>query len=260
MTRLQSEWQRLYLPISSAACAASVAAPDLITPDGRTRALMLALSRPADWASLSVVWRSVQSDLALPAPGIAVSGVDGYQLWFSLAEPVPVQEARGFLEALCTRHLGHIPSSRRDLLPGGSPQAVDAAEPGGCLPPRQAAPDQWAAFVAPDLAPMFGDTPWVDIPPGLDGQAELLAGLRSITPAQWREALEQLEAAPASAPPPKADPVPRTATALKAPARAEDDPRRFLLDVMNDATAPLALRIEAAKSLLPHVPAAPDES
>jgi hypothetical protein len=30
------------------------------------------------------------------------------------------------------------------------------------------------------------------------------------------------------------------------------DPKRFLQEVMNDPTVPLALRIEAAKALLPH--------
>ncbi|MDT4852740.1 hypothetical protein FQZ97_869820 [compost metagenome] len=36
------------------------------------------------------------------------------------------------------------------------------------------------------------------------------------------------------------------------------DPQRFLLDVMNDPTVALALRIEAAKALLPHgAPGAP---
>ena len=32
------------------------------------------------------------------------------------------------------------------------------------------------------------------------------------------------------------------------------DAKRFLLSVMNDEAAPLALRIEAAKELLPHGP------
>jgi hypothetical protein len=36
------------------------------------------------------------------------------------------------------------------------------------------------------------------------------------------------------------------------PAACDPDAKRFLLAVMNDAAAPLALRIEAAKALLPY--------
>lgn len=35
-------------------------------------------------------------------------------------------------------------------------------------------------------------------------------------------------------------------------AACRPDAKRFLLSVMNDKAAPLALRIEAAKALLPH--------
>jgi hypothetical protein len=35
-------------------------------------------------------------------------------------------------------------------------------------------------------------------------------------------------------------------------AAASGDPKRFLLQIMNDDTVPLALRIEAAKALLQH--------
>jgi hypothetical protein len=35
------------------------------------------------------------------------------------------------------------------------------------------------------------------------------------------------------------------------PATSFSDPRAFLLQVMNDATVPMALRIEAAKALMP---------
>ena len=114
MNRLQSEWQRLYLAHSpesapltpSTACATDSPAsaptpptpgdamteaaagntPSLVTPGGRVRALVLELGRPADWDALLAVWQGVQADLALPAPTIAVSGTDAYQLWFSVAQ------------------------------------------------------------------------------------------------------------------------------------------------------------------------------
>ena len=98
--RLQSERDRLYR------------AED----DGRVRALVLALARPADWAALGRVWQGVQTDLGWPAPGIAVSGTDACQLWFSLAEPVPPAEAHALLEHLRTRYLADIPPHRVELL------------------------------------------------------------------------------------------------------------------------------------------------
>ncbi len=81
---------------------------------------------------------------------------------------------------------------------------------------------------------MFGDEPWVDLPPVPDGQADLLSRLTSINAADFRAAAERLGAAPQ---PP-------------APQPAEADPRGFLTRVMNDESVPLALRIEAAKALL----------
>jgi len=101
----------------------------------------------------------------------------------------------------------------------------------------------WSAFVAADLAPVFVDTPWLDIPPNEEGQATLLRGLATIKPALFDEALERL------APVPSRIDAPRT---LERPETADQDPRRFLLRVMNDDNVALALRIEAAKALLQH--------
>jgi hypothetical protein len=43
------------------------------------------------------------------------------------------------------------------------------------------------------------------------------------------------------------------------PAGLAPDPKRFLLDVMNDDTLALGLRIEAAKALLPYFEQAPHQ-
>lgn len=113
------------------------------------------------------------------------------------------------------------------------------------VPALQADSGVWSAFVATDLAPMFADEPWLDMPPNPDGQAQLLAPLKSIPPAEFELALQQL----------------RPTTGLTAPGLASNalaltaaslDPKRFLLDVMNNDSLDLALRIEAAKALLPH--------
>ncbi len=239
MNRLQSELERLYL------CGPAGAAD----AQGRVRALVLALSGPADWAALQRVWLGVQVELELPAPAIAVSGGEALQLWFSLAQPVDVHAAHAFLDALRLRWLAELPPRRVRLLP-------DAARPAPPLPPREIAADQWSAFVSPDLAAMFAETPWLDIAPGEDGQANLLRALQPIAPAAFTAAREQLAAGPAHEPAPARDaqaPVPAHAPAA---AREAADPAVFLARVMNDEAAPLALRIEPAKALLPYSGAA----
>ncbi|MFN3304850.1 MAG: hypothetical protein ACK44A_14175, partial [Roseateles sp.] len=127
-----------------------------------------------------------------------------------------------------------LPPARVRLQP-----AADGSDwPAGPVPAPQPDGERWSAFIAPDLAPVFADTPWLDLPPGADGQADLLARLQSITPAALDAAMAQL--APARAPAPAASHDPA----------ADLDPRRFLQSVVNDATAPLALRIQAAQALL----------
>ncbi|HEY9192734.1 MAG TPA: hypothetical protein VIO81_07650 [Methyloversatilis sp.] len=241
MNRMQSEWYRLYLPDAPDQAAGE---PGLIDAGGRVRAMMLELAGPADWDAVARVWQGVQVDLALPAPAIAVSGIDGYQLWFSLLEPVPAARAHAFLDALRVRYLHAVAPARIRLLP-----TVDAAVPrhAGTVPAQQAQSGCWSAFVAPDLAPMFADTPWLDIEPSQDGQADLLSGLQSIKDADFRKALERLGSVttPATADAGAAD----TGSVSKP---ACPDPKRFLLDVMNDAAVALELRVEAAKALLPY--------
>ncbi len=214
MNRLASELQRLYAPPPSAS--------------GKARALLLELARPADWGALGAVWRGVQAELQLPAPGIAVSGTDGLQLWFSLQQPVPATRAADFLARLQARYLPGVAPARVRLLASATVPPV---------PAQDAASGNWSAFVAPDLAPVFVDTPWLDIPPGTDGQADLLARLESIKPGAFDAALHALR--------PEGGAAPVTA------AGPDLDPRRFLQDVLNDETVALALRIEAAKALLP---------
>lgn len=229
MSRLQTEFQRLYhLPGEAA----------LIDGQGRVRSMVLELARPADWSLLGALWHGVQAELGLPAPAIAVSGTEGLQLWFSLAEPVPSAEAQRCLDGLRQRYLAAVKPMRLRLI-----TTVDATTP---LPAVEAAPGQWSAFVAPDLAPLFEDTPWLDIPPGDEGQGQVLAALRSIPPALFNAAMAQLWPTPAEAPdaPP---PVPRDAPVPG----GHPDARSFLLAVMNAEQVPLALRLEAAKALLP---------
>lgn len=198
MSRLQAEQQRLYEPGPRA----------------------LVLSATTGWDRLGALWQGVQAEQALPAPAIAVSGSAGYQLWFSTAEPLPQARALEFLDALRQRYLAEVPRDRVSMTVGAP------------LPPFEAAPDKWSAFVAPDLAALFSDEPWLDIPPGAEAQAELLSRLHSMK----TEDVDRILAAPAA-----------PATNTKAP---QQDPRSFLLAVMNDPAVAMHLRIEAAKALL----------
>lgn len=270
MSRLQRELCRLYAPQADAGPDTDLDASGLIDSSGRVRAMVLGLARPADWLPLAKAWQGVQVDLELPAPAIAVSGTDGHQLWFSLAEPVPAAQAAAFLDALRLRYMGDIAARRVDMLPALDDLSPSPASPAS--PPSQATPVRharlvpaaqtpdgpWSAFVAADLAPVFTESPWLDLPPNPDGQAKLLAGLKTMPAADFELAMDRLRHAqkPADAPtdPPSAREVAAVAAAelSVAPARAATarGPRRFLLDVMNDDSIALGLRIEAAKALL----------
>jgi hypothetical protein len=219
--RLQTELQRLF--------------DTQPATEGRVRTLVLGISGPADWPALAAVWRGVQTDLNWPAPAIAINGVDAFELWMPLQVAVPQDEARRGLQHLCARYLSDVAPARWRLWPAldkglsASPQAQ---------PQLHAATGRWSAFVAPDLAAVFGDDPSLDLPPGDDAQAEVLSRIQPIPAADWQRAIASAA--------PLALPVSQPTTT----APAHDDPRRFLLSVMNDATVDMALRVEAAKALL----------
>ncbi len=281
MNRLHTELRRLYgdlsLPPPETASAADVdpsdptmahaqapgPAPSL--RDNQTRALVMALSGPADWSNLQRVWQGVQVDLGWPAPAIAVAGPGGFQLWMSVAQPVSLDAARQVLEALRRRYVPDIDPQRLRLWPTTSQHTVSVPaplQPGG----------PWSAFVAPDLAPMFSDECWLDLPPNAEGQADLLSRLSSIPHADLaagmaRLASDEPAAASAAMPTPVAPPTASTTAPMAAMDQADgpsaaalvhrvaqrtnaSDPREFLLSVMNDDGVPLALRIDAAKALL----------
>jgi len=234
MGRLHTELSRLYLG-PTVEGESAVDESRLFDTHGLTCALVLGLARPADWDAMSRVWQGVQADLELPAPAIAVCGADGYQLWFSLAQPVPVAQAQAFLERLRLRYLSTVAARRVSLSPS---QAGHTR----LVPALQTDTGQWSAFVSSDLAAVFADDPSLDLPPGEDNQADLLSRLKSIQPAELEAALQRLQ--PVETLPPASAPSAETRLTTQ-------DPRSFLLAVMNDTAVPMALRIEAAKALLP---------
>jgi hypothetical protein len=234
MSPLQTQVNRLYRLQPEAGEPATDGLSEVGDLDGPVRGLALELARPADWDAMSLVWRGVQADFDLPAPAIAVNGVDGYQLWFSLAQAVPRVHALEFLEALRARYLGAIALARVRLMPQ-MPQG---------LPALQASTQHWSAFIKPDLAPIFSDEPWLDEPPNPEAQAQVLSQLVCTKPEAFARATAQLGK-------PVHAPMPLSAVDASA-SKAAPDPKRFLMDVMTDERVDMHLRIEAAKALLPY--------
>ena len=256
MNRLQSELHRLYLPRSQTPAEIHAQPSALIDSLHGVRAMVMELARPPSWEVLSRVWHGVQSELGLPAPAIAVSGTDGLQLWFALAEPIAASQAHAFLERLRSHFLPDIEPGRICLMPASGASALRQERHARLVPACQEQTGNWSAFVAPDLAPVFADTPWLDIPPSEEGQAALLRSLETTEQGVFEAAFKRLEPsqhrsqsnAAVAAVAARADgPVTH---ARPATAATDGDPKRFLLQVMNDDTVALALRIEAAKALL----------
>ena len=251
MSRLPIEFRRLFLAAGPACAGGAIPTPDLVDADGRVRALVIELARPAEWQPLAEVWMGVQTELGLPAPAIVVNGTDGMQLWFSVAAPLDAARAQSFLNGLRHRYLAAVKPDRLGLMAGAdSALAACAIALSGSAGASHEATGRWPAFVAPDLAPIFAETPWLDLPPGDEGQARVLAGLESIKPALFEAAAAQLQAW-ADAPTVGAAAAGAVASEHDVQADGNAEAQRFLLSVMNDEAAPLALRIEAAKALLP---------
>ena len=269
MNRLHAQWRRLFAvdPIPHAWPGS------LFDAEGaQTRTLVIEWGRPADWPALRALWQAVQVELDWPAPLIAIDGRNAFQLWISLAEPVTASAACEAAAALAERWLPQVPAAvaaaRRAVWPRTDPQAGDAWQHAAPVPALHAGPmPRWSAFVTPDLAAVFGDDPALDMDPGDEAQAELLARCGSVSALAWARALEALRlcaaelaragdraagpAAPAAdsaggrsdQPSPPAAPAPD----LGGP---HDNPAAFLKAVMNHPNVPLALRIEAARALL----------
>ena len=264
MNRLQSELHRLYLQRSPAHTETDALASARTDSLGTVRALVMELTRPPCWDDMARVWYGVQTELELPAPAIAVSGVDGLQLWFSVAEPIAIAQAQAFLEGLRTRFLPDIKADRLRLMTA-SEVPVHSPVHARLVPALHEPTGNWSAFVAADLAPVFGDTPWLDVAPNEEGQAALLRGVQTTPQPAFEAAFVQLGLVSTQLQPqPQATTAPAAgavdvldASVSLAPEGPEavagsDDPRQFLLQVMNNTAVPLALRIEAAKALLAH--------
>lgn len=252
MSRFDTEFSRLYLvpdPVSPAPGR-------LVAADGTVKAMVLELARPADWAELSIVWQAVQADWELPAAAIAVSGTDGLQLWFSVSEPVTASDAADFLLGLQAKYLSAIPARRMGVYPSRASAATGSVVHARAVPAVHDTTGNWSAFVSPDLASVFGEEPWLDIPPNLDQQADILSRLKSMKLIQFRDVLQRLGTAQSPAAQralSTADEPHGGGTASLGQGAAPMTPQAFLMQVMNDPGLGLKDRMEAAKALLPYV-------
>lgn len=265
MDKLLAELQRLYfLPEQHGECRlGSEALPGQITteratqtlaasgsllldphtPAGEQRLLCLTFSRTRDWPHITALLDAIGNDLDLPTPAVSIDG-QGHRLWFSLAQPVAAAQAQRFLDGLCQRYLAEIPAAR--VHSGAAPLIP--------LPPAPLADgERWTAFIDPDMGSMFLDEAWLEMPPSLDRQADLLAACQSITVADFARALNTLLAQETSSTAASGN------VALSLPEMFKNDqvfknPQCFLLAVMNDSQISLTQRIEAAKALLPYFP------
>lgn len=189
MQKLITELTRLYLMAPPMPGRHSLA-----NADGLTRAIVIAFPKRPDsgdahWTRLCEVANALQARFGWPAPAVSVSGANAYGLWLSLETPTPVAQVQRFLELL---RAAYFPDQDID---------ADAASAAVELPPcLHQASGKWAAFIHPGLGASFADDGGLEMAPPLAGQVAFLEGLSSISAAQFRHALDQLQPAPASAP------------------------------------------------------------
>ncbi|TXG94880.1 MAG: hypothetical protein E6R09_16620 [Rhodocyclaceae bacterium] len=234
MTRLQSELERLFRVPDSV--TEEVA---LLDGNGRVATLVVGFARSRDWPVVAALLEGMQETLGLPLPAVAADGKAGFQLWLPLAEPIAAETAICFLAALRRRYLGDIADHDLALLP-----APDGAGSIRRIPALSAESGRWSTFIDPTMGAMFADEGGLDFAPNPDRQADQLAAITPIEPADFARALAALTATPPT------DPGNAEAATHTTIGSGYSEPRDFLMAVMNDAGVPLALRIEAAKALL----------
>ncbi|EKE17885.1 MAG: hypothetical protein ACD_10C00227G0001, partial [uncultured bacterium] len=127
---------------------------------------------------------------------------------------------------------------------------------------------KWSAFIDPSLGSMFITESGLEMAPNMDRQTAMLAGLKSIAVADFQRVLNDLEAVAAAD-----SATARTSRESASQTRADieqrdsvldvgshfNDPKSFLLAVMNAPSASTEQRIKAAKTLLPYFFSVPSE-
>ena len=258
MNKLESELRRLYcLPgqtIASFDSDQGAGVIELLSTGGLLRCFVISVEKGCDWTSVAAFYQGLQEDLDLPAPALAVSVEDGYQIWFSLAEPIPLQLAHDFMDALSRRYLAGIKAAKLRFRPDRAGELRSLP----VVPAKQANLERWSAFIDPTMGSMFVEESWLEMAPSLDKQAAMLVGLESITAPDLQKALGLLQSLPDASGvlPPE---IGVDSGQIERPSGAASlgagnhftHPRDFLLAVMNDPSASTDQRIAAAIALLP---------
>lgn len=257
MNKLESELQRLYFFPSQAWLGAKSESDNphinLITATGLVRCLVISVKDGGAWQQVAALYQGIQDELELPAPAISVSVEDGYQIWFSLAEPVALQLAQDFMEGLCRKYLAETKAAKLKLRPG----KADALKFVPKIPARQDTSERWSAYIDPTMGSMFVEETWLEMTPILDKQAGMLAGLKSTNTEDFHRALSTLQTMPETDASPPADKAESSQFQQSSKNTLDigngfSNPKNFLLAVMNDPTAKAEQRIQAAIALLPY--------
>ncbi|SDF54145.1 hypothetical protein SAMN05216320_101521 [Duganella sp. OV458] len=175
-----------------------------LAQDGVTRAIVIDFHKAVEeqhWLRLCDVANALQSALDLPAPAVSVSGGDSYRLWLSLASPIPVEQARQFLDLL---HKAYFEDEQIDF-------GRTMVELPPCL---HVATGLWASFINPSMGGALAEDLGLEVPPNEMAQAAFLEKLDSISDEQFDHALATLQ---------------RQHTAAPAPAPARQTPQGLLL-------------------------------
>lgn len=235
MSALNRELRRLYfLPLSPG----STDDAPWPSADGMARVMVVSFARAADWPAVAGLYGDIQEVLGLPAPAVSVSGEAGYALWLALAEQQPVAQLQVFLAGLKRVFLADVPEQYLGFHP-------DAAKiTPAPLPLQHPVTGRWSAFIDPGMGSMFAEESGLEMAPNPVRQAEMLAGLKCLTTADFQRALATLTAE--KVPGVSGEDVPA------APAGGFPDPASFLMAVMNDPAVSMENRIRAAASLLAH--------
>lgn len=204
MHKLISELARLYLadgqqdtdgqPLTPEVLARQVTGGPAVTAQllsqaGLVRTLVLEFGGKGGgekhWSELCAIANALQHELELPAPAVSISGRTSFYLWLSLESAVPLAQARQFLQLLRTVFL---PAST-DILATAPAAFLESVELPPCLQPS----GKWAAFIHPGMGASFVDEPGLDMPPPLHAQLGFVESLRSMTAAQFAQALSVLQ-------------------------------------------------------------------
>lgn len=158
-----------------------------LAANGATRAMVIPFEPGAErgdadsWQRLCGLAHALQDELGLPAPAVSVSGISGFRLWLSFAQPLPVARAQALYDLLRARYPALILT------------ACSVDTPVQLPPCLQPASGKWAAFINPGMGASFADEPALEMAPPAIAQAAFLEGLDAISSRELEHAMGILQ-------------------------------------------------------------------